>query len=778
MRLRRLVLVTLALALASIAFPQQPPKRLITETDIFRFLWVADPQISPDGKRVAFTRVNVDDKGMGYETSLWSVAADGGSAPARLSSGTRDLQPRWSPDGRRLAFLRTPMKDGKPQPPQIYILPMDGGGEAWQLTDIPQGAGAPLWSPDGKRIAFLCEANDKDLDKQKKEQAARQRVQDEKKKDEAKPPDSSVKSAKGPAKPDAKPEAKPDEAAKEPADSEHESDMRTITRAVYRANGPGYLDPKHITHLWVVDVPPAPAEEPVPARQLTTGKYDEDNPLWSPDGALIYVTTTRLDEPYYELPRTDIYAVSAAGGAMQKIAALDMGLDSYSLSPDGKLAAFSASLTQPVTSYTQPDLWTLELTPGGKLTNLTANLDIDVGEGVFGDNHAPRGDSSSRPIWTPDGKAIIEIVAKEGRSNLMRFPFDGGAPTNVTTGDRAVGSYSAGPYGAIALILSSPTEIGDVYLLEGAEPRQLTRLNQPLFSQLNLTPPEEIWYASFDGRKIQAWVQKPPDFDPKKKYPLILNIHGGPHAAYGYVFDHEFQWMAAKGYVVLYANPRGSTSYGQEFGNIIQYRYPGDDFKDLMAGVDELIQRGYVDPARLGVTGGSGGGVLTNWTVTHTGRFRAAVSQRDIADWANWWYTADFTLFQANWFRQPPFLDSADYADRSAITHVTSIHTPIMFVLGETDWRTPPSAGGEVLFRALKFLKRPTATVRFPNESHELSRSGQPWHRVERLQSIIGWMDKYLLGKEVAQFKDVTGEDVSVPAPATKPEKPRRKKKP
>ncbi len=506
MRLRRLVLVTLALALASIAFPQQPPKRLITETDIFRFLWVADPQISPDGKRVAFTRVNVDDKGMGYETSLWSVAADGGSAPARLSSGTRDLQPRWSPDGRRLAFLRTPMKDGKPQPPQIYILPMDGGGEAWQLTDIPQGAGAPLWSPDGKRIAFLCEANDKDLDKQKKEQAARQRVQDEKKKDEAKPPDSSVKSAKGPAKPDAKPEAKPDEAAKEPADSEHESDMRTITRAVYRANGPGYLDPKHITHLWVVDVPPAPAEEPVPARQLTTGKYDEDNPLWSPDGALIYVTTTRLDEPYYELPRTDIYAVSAAGGAMQKIAALDMGLDSYSLSPDGKLAAFSASLTQPVTSYTQPDLWTLELTPGGKLTNLTANLDIDVGEGVFGDNHAPRGDSSSRPIWTPDGKAIIEIVAKEGRSNLMRFPFDGGAPTNVTTGDRAVGSYSAGPYGAIALILSSPTEIGDVYLLEGAEPRQLTRLNQPHFSRLNLTPPEEIWYTSFDGRKIQAWV--------------------------------------------------------------------------------------------------------------------------------------------------------------------------------------------------------------------------------------------------------------------------------
>ena len=196
-------------------------------------------------------------------------------------------------------------------------------------------------------------------------------------------------------------------------------------------------------------------------------------------------------------------------------------------------------------------------------------------------------------------------------------------------------------------------------MASGTQPQPLTHINDKLFSQLNLTEPEEIWYTSFDGKKIHGWIQKPPDFDPAKKYPLILNIHGGPHAAYGFVFDHEIQWMAAKGYVVLYPNPRGSTSYGQQFGNIIQYHYPGDDFKDLMIGVDEVLKRGYVDPKKLGVTGGSGGGLLTDWVVGHTDRFAAAVAQRDIASWADWWYTADFTLFQPSWFKAPPFLDPA-----------------------------------------------------------------------------------------------------------------------
>jgi dipeptidyl aminopeptidase/acylaminoacyl peptidase len=210
--------------------------------------------------------------------------------------------------------------------------------------------------------------------------------------------------------------------------------------------------------------------------------------------------------------------------------------------------------------------------------------------------------------------------------------------------------------------------------------------------------------------------------------------------------------MAAQGYVVLYPNPRGSSSYGEEFGNVIQYEFPGDDAKDLLAGVDEMLKRPWIDPQKLGVTGGSGGGILTNWIVTQDHRFQAAVAQRSIADWAGFWYTADFVQFDPSWFRGAPWEDPEDYARRSPITHVAQVTTPLMLIEGEADLRTPPTAGGEQMFRALKYLKRPVVMVRFPRESHELSRSGEPWHRIERLRHIVGWFDKYLLGKNVGAY--------------------------
>jgi len=346
-------------------------------------------------------------------------------------------------------------------------------------------------------------------------------------------------------------------------------------------------------------------------------------------------------------------------------------------------------------------------------------------------------------------------VAERGRGNLRRFDVATGEVRPVTQGDQEVVCYSATPDGSrMAVVLSTPTTLGDLYALDTATGRltPLARPNQELFSQLELTAPEEIAYKSFDGLEIHAFVQKPPDYVAGKRYPLILNIHGGPHSAYGYTFFHEMQWMAARGYVVLYPNPRGSSSYGQEFGNVIQYNFPGDDAKDLLAGVDEMVRRGIADPKRLGVTGGSGGGILTNWIVTQTDRFAAAAAQRSIADWSSFFYTTDFTLFRPTWFHGAPWENPQDFARHSPITYVDKVKTPLMLIEGEADYRTPPTSGGEQMFRALKYQKKPTVMIRFPGESHELSRSGQPWHRVERLRHIMAWMDKYLQGKKIDTY--------------------------
>jgi dipeptidyl aminopeptidase/acylaminoacyl peptidase len=695
-------------------------KRSITETDLFQLVWVADPRISPDGKQAVFVRVSVNKKKDRYDTALWIVPTDAGQPARPFTAGPQDAAPRWSPDGRWIAFLRAPepKTDGKSDDEshaQIWLIPATGG-EAVKLTDLPKGAGSPVWSPDGKTIAFTATANDKDLAQWEKQK-------------------------KG-----------------EPVEEEHRSDVRVISRAVYRQNGEGYLDPVRPGHLWTVTVPTG-AGAPMPSlpapRQITRGSYDEGDVSWSPDGSLLYFNSAHVKEDYYENPSNDLWSVPAGGGEPRKVVDIDGPIASYALSRDGKSIAFTGFLNaDPVRSYDQPDLFVVTL--GSKARNLTTDFDYDVDGGLSGDQHAPRGGNPTPVVWTADGRSILTVTQERGRANLRRFDAATGKTDFVTQGDQEVSSYSATPDGSrFAMVISTPTVVGDLYSLDvvaGAKPRRLTGFNDALFAGLNLTPPEEIEYASFDGKKIQAWVQKPPGFDPSQKYPLILNIHGGPHSAYGYTFDHEFQWMAAKGYVVLYPNPRGSSAYGQEFGNVIQYHYPGDDYKDLMAGVDELLRRGFIDPKKLGVTGGSGGGILTNWVVTQTDRFAAAVAQRSISDWAAFWYTADFSQFKPTWFRGAPWEDPQDFAARSPITYVDKVKTPLMLIEGEADYRTPPAAGGEQMFRALKYLKKPTVMIRFPDESHELSRSGKPWHRVERLQHIVAWFDKYLQGKPIDTY--------------------------
>jgi dipeptidyl aminopeptidase/acylaminoacyl peptidase len=697
--MRRVLSACLVAACA--AAPLAAQQRVITDSDLFAFRWVASPQISPDGREAAYVLVTVNAKHDGYETSIWLVATDGASPPRRITAGPHDGAPRWSPDGTILAFLRP--KDGHTQ---IFLLSLTGG-EAQQLTDLPKGTGPAAWSPDGRTIAFVSSTTSEDIAKAEK--------------------------------PDKKDEPK--------------SDVRVITLAEYRADDEGYLDPAEHGHIWTVPTA-MPGDQPAKARQVTSGKFDEEAPQWSRDGARIYFVSDRVAESYYYPPDNDFYSVPATGGAFETVADIDGPIFGPAVSPDGKAVAFRGWINPKAPrSYQQSDLF---VSRAGKVANLTADYDFDLGGGVLGDQAPPRGGEGSSPnIWSADGKHVMVTTTEHGRSNLVRFDAQTGAREPLTTGDHAVLAYTATPDARrFALTIGDATHLPDAYAFDPETNRltQLTHVNDSLFAKLQLVTPEDFWYTSFDGKKVETWILKPAGFTPGKKYPLILNIHGGPHTAYGYIFFHEMQWMAAKGYVVLYPNPRGSTTYGQEFGNIIQYKYPGDDYRDLMIAVDSLIRRGYVDSTRLGVTGGSGGGLLTDWTVGHTHRFKAAVSQRDVADWLGFWYTADFTLFQPTWFRSVPFRDPQEFLVRSPVRYADSVTTPLMFILGDEDYRAPPNQGGEAMFRALKYLKKTTVMVRFPGESHELSRSGKPMHRVERLQHILAWFDKYLLGKPTTAY--------------------------
>jgi acylaminoacyl-peptidase len=680
-----LFLVLIVSVLPVPATPAPAGDRL-TEMDVFDLEQATDPQMSPDGRRVIYVRKYSDVFTDRRYSNLWIIDVDGGQNRPLTTGHHGDAAPRWSPDGTRVAY--TSDREGTPQ---IYVRWLDSGQTA-RLTNLGFPPADPVWSPDGRQIAFTTFVAQE-----------------------------APKVASLPAPPEGAKWAEP---------------ATTIDKLVYRFNGEGYLKPGY-THLFVV-----PAEGGTP-RQISSGDFQHGGTaftasaaVWSPDGR--YLIQSAIRRPDYELEPldTEIYEFSVADGAVRQLTHRKGPDDSPALSPDGKLIAY-LGFDDRYQGYQVTRLYVMNRDGSGPRL-LSAKLDRDV----------------ERPQWARDGSGVFFLYDAEGNTKLGFMTLDGTLKTVAANvggpgGTYGGGTYSTGGRRGYALTYTRPNVPCDVGVgtLDGPPVKIITAVNDDLLARKALGEVEEIRYeSSLDRRKIQGWIVKPPHLDPKKKHPLILEIHGGPFANYGDRFDFMKQLWAARGYVVLYVNPRGSTSYGEEFGNLIHHSYPGDDFYDLNSGVDAAIARGYVDPENLFVTGGSGGGVLTCWMIGRTPRFRAAVAAYPVINWYSFVLTADISAFvEKYWFPGYPWDNVEHYEKRSLLSVVKNVKTPTMVITGEEDYRTPMSES-EQYFQALKLLNVETVLVRVPGEPHGISR--RPSHWMAKMLNIVGWFDRHRKGAD------------------------------
>ncbi|HVB08843.1 MAG TPA: S9 family peptidase [Bacillota bacterium] len=643
--------------------------------DLLDFRFPGDAQIDPAGRRVALVLSEFDRERNGYKSSIWLADLEGGS-PRRLTwSGRRDRQPRWSPDGARLAFLSERAGED-----QVWVLDLEAGGEARQLTSRKGGVSAFTWSPDSRSLCLV-----------------------------GRDPRPEPQSPPGP-------------------------DARYITRLRYKANGEGYRDDRR-AHLYVADA--ATGE----CRQLTQGPWDDAEPAWSPDGRTIAFTSARGDEadPWFG---PDLYTAPAAGGDAQPLVHKAGGLSAPAFSPDGAQVAFLAGAGRE--SGENIDIW-LVPARGGDARCLTRAFDHHAGCAVGSDLRRDAGQSG--PVWVRDGRSLLAIFADGPAARLYRFDATTGACT-IAAGEGAVtvSSFSAtADGGLIAGICGDATHPAEAWAWAGGDPRPLTSFNADVLSTMELSAPEHVAYESFDGQMIDAWVLRPLHAEAGRRYPLILEVHGGPHAAYGHGIFHEFQIFAALGYGVLYTNPRGSIGYGEAFTQACVDDWGGGDYKDVMAAADMACSWDWVDPERLGITGGSYGGFMTNWVIGHTTRFAAAVTLRSVVNFFTKYGVAD-----NGWMHNSRELGGADlWADEekvfyhSPLRYVRNVKTPTLVIHSDEDYRCPLPEG-EQLYVALRRLGVPTAFVRFTGENHELSRGGKPANRLERLRQMAAWFDRHL----------------------------------
>ncbi|HKW78859.1 MAG TPA: S9 family peptidase [Candidatus Limnocylindria bacterium] len=656
----------------------------MTAEDLYAFRFLSDAQISPDGTRVAYAVREVDREKNTYRSAIWLVPFAGGT-PARLTAGPgQDALPRWSPDGRMLAFVsdrdavERPGDPKKRKPKNVFVLPLDGG-EARRLTTGDDDCGDLAWSPDGTRIAFT-----------RKDAKAKDAENDE---------------------------------------------IRVWDRLRYKTDE-GYLLDGRRRHVWVVGV------DGGDARRITDGDWDDLQPSWSPDGASIAFVSNRTDARETNTV-ADIHVAGLSGGGWR----VTDGVGSYGnprFSPDGRQIACYGVAKAVGSSAKNVHLFLFPARGDGAGRDLIEGWDRTVGSTVMSDMRAQA--QTLAPTWTTDRSRIVFVGSDQGAANVYSVSAQGGDLRAETVGPHQVVSLSlAADAKRFACVYGSAVCPGDVAAGElGRSMRPLTDLNGELLGSRFVTAPERVEFTGADGWTIEGWIMKPRGFDASRRWPLVLEVHGGPHGAYGHGFFHEFQMLAGRGYAVLLTNPRGSHAYGEKFSMACVGDWGGKDYEDLMAGVDHALTLGWVDPKRLYVTGGSYGGFMTNWIVGHTDRFRAAATQRSISNNVSafgvsdiGWHFWEYEMGDAS-----PWKDPAKLVERSPLTYVPNVKTPLLILHAERDLRCPIEQA-EQFFTALRLHGVETQFVRFPEDNHDLTRGGKPRNRVEHARRIADWFDAH-----------------------------------
>ncbi len=667
----------LAVIPATLAAQEKKADTLLTVEKYLDFEQVAEPRVSPDGSQIIYTRRWVNKLEDRFEPSLWIMNADG-SKNRFLTNGGSAV---WSPDGTRIAYLA----DGKPSGTQIFVRWMDAEGATSQVTTLTDGPSDIRWSPDGKWIGFSAVV----------------------------PKQVSWKIDM--------PEA--------PKGAKWTGDPRVVQSFHFRQDRRGYMEPG-FRHLFLV-----PGDGGTP-RQITKGDFNLgarfdglDGAVgwdWMPDGKTIIadgLADTTSDMNYRN---SNLYSIDVATGSMKRLSSADGLWSSPVVSPDGKHIAYSG-YTQVKDSYHTAELYVMNA-DGSGTKKWSGDLDRDVGD----------------ITWAPDGGGVYFVAADSGTSNLYFAP-NAGAPRLVTTGTHQLNTFSMSKSGKAAAIRSSyqtPADIVRIGLARTgpAEITQLTRVNDDVLARVKLGTVERVRYTSTGNTMVDGWVVKPPNFDPSKKYPLLMEIHGGPHGAYGVGFNYQFQNFAANNYVVLYTNPRGSTGYGSAFGNAIMHAYPSVDYDDLMAGVNAVVNKGYVDTTRMYVGGCSGGGVLSSWVIGHTNRFAAAAVRCPVIDWLSFAGQTDIPFFTYNFFDAPFWEKPEQWLKQSPLMYVGNVTTPTVVMTGVLDMRTPMPQSEEY-YAALKMRGVPSALIRFEGEYH--GTGSKPSNFMRTQLYMMSWYNRW-----------------------------------